>query len=95
VGETLDGTVDFGDAVLLKSGTATYVNLDPSGTSRWGDYSATSLDPRDPTRFWTIQMVASGKTTWTTQITEVIAAPSGFPENPPMVELCAPWMPTP
>jgi hypothetical protein len=56
-------------------------DLDPTYdlvNSRWGDYSSTSIDPNDPTRFWTIQMYPSAVDpdtggTWSTQITEIIA----------------------
>jgi hypothetical protein len=76
VGETVGGVTTFGSPTLLKSGTASYQNADPTTmTSRWGDYSTTSVDPADPTRFWTIQMYASGPSTWSTQISELITAP--------------------
>ena len=41
------GNVTFGGPVLLKAGTATYTNgYDPDfGAQRWGDYSATGVDP--------------------------------------------------
>ncbi len=48
--------------------------------SRWGDYSTVSVDPSDPTHFWTIQMLPiydslldSGDL-WQTQITELITS---------------------
>ncbi|MDB6039073.1 MAG: hypothetical protein JWM99_2914 [Verrucomicrobiales bacterium] len=72
VGETVNGQLTFGPLRLLKSGIASYDLHDSSGTSRWGDYSATSLDPSDPGRFWTIQMYPVNATTWATQITELI-----------------------
>jgi hypothetical protein len=48
--------------------------------NRWGDYSATTLDPNDPTHFWTIQEWAGGSTTWAMQISEIIIGPSVIPE---------------
>ena len=75
VGETINGVTTFGNLMLLHSGTASYQNPDSSGTSRWGDYSTTTVDPSDPTHFWTIQMVAAGPGTWATQISELITAP--------------------
>ena len=69
--DTVHGYTSFGAPVLLKPGTATYSSPGSGGTSRWGDYSAISSDPSDPTRFWTIQMVPSATTTWFTQITEL------------------------
>jgi hypothetical protein len=74
VGETINGVTTFGPPLLLKAGTASYKNTAASyGATRWGDYSATSLDPSDPTRFWTIQMVPSAPQVYFTQITEVRA----------------------
>ena len=76
LGETVNGTLTFSGLVLLKSGTVSYRDPDPTTTtSRWGDYSATSVDPTDSNRFWTIQMYASGRATWSTQVTELIATP--------------------
>jgi hypothetical protein len=78
VGEIVNGSLAFGDLLLLKAGLDNYQNpdpTDPSGTSRWGDYSATSVDPTAPNRFWTIQTYASAGSTWSTQITELITNP--------------------
>ncbi len=91
-GEIKNGTTTFGEKMLLKAGVGSYHDpnevlqqllhdLDPTYdlvNSRWGDYSATSVDPNDPTRFWTIQMYPSAVDpdtggTWSTQITEIIA----------------------
>jgi hypothetical protein len=92
VGEIKNGTTTFGDKNLLKAGVGSYHDanevlykllhdLDPTYdlvNSRWGDYSSTSVDPNDPTHFWTIQMFPSAVDpdtggTWSTQITEIIA----------------------
>jgi hypothetical protein len=75
VGETINGALQFGDLTLLKAGEASYQTPDSSGTSRWGDYSATTVDPADPNRFWTIQAYPSDTMTWTTQVTEIITTP--------------------
>ena len=86
VGETVNGVTTFGNRVLLKSGTVSYHDLneilaqlldDPVVDSRWGDYSATSVHPSDPSHFWTIQMYPSDTGSadegiWSTQITELI-----------------------
>jgi hypothetical protein len=79
-GQTLDGVTTFGSPVLLQSGAISYHgdDEDTSGlglgnpTSRWGDYSTTSVDPADPNRFWTIQEYPSDTNVWTTQITELV-----------------------
>jgi hypothetical protein len=74
VGETVNGVTTFGQPMLLTAGSASYKFTDTAyGASRWGDYSATSVDPIDPTRFWTLQMVPSAPQVYFTQITEVRA----------------------
>jgi hypothetical protein len=76
VGETTDGVTTFGPPLLLKSGSASYLDTvtdNNRSVSRWGDYSATSLDPADPTRFWTIQMLPIAQQTYITQITSIRA----------------------
>lgn len=74
VGETVNETTTFDGPRLLQAGTANYHDSDFGGISRWGDYSATSVDPNDPSRFWTIQMCASAPSVWFTQITEIRAS---------------------
>jgi hypothetical protein len=74
VGSTVNGVTTFGAPLLLKAGVASYQNTDSTGTSRWGDYSATCVDPVDPTRFWTIQEFPSSKSAWSTQVTELITS---------------------
>jgi hypothetical protein len=74
VGETVNGVTTFGPPLLLEAGSASYQFTDTMyGATRWGDYSATSVDPTDPTRFWTSQMVPSAPQVYFTQITEVRA----------------------
>ncbi len=72
VGQITNNALTFAPGMLLKSGVATYDTHDAGGTSRWGDYSATTVDPVNPTHFWTIQSYPSDPTTWSTQITELI-----------------------
>jgi hypothetical protein len=86
VGETVAGVTTFGPPLLLKAGTASYSAPDPNrGVSRWGDYSATSLDPADPTTFWTIQMLPIASQTYITQITSLRAVKQ--PPQPPALTL--------
>lgn len=87
VGEIKNGVTAFGNAILLKTGAGSYHDVnaiiavligDPEPPSRWGDYSATSVDAADPTHFWTIQAFPSMTDpdtggVWATQITEIIA----------------------
>jgi hypothetical protein len=82
-GQTVSGVTTFGSPLLMKAGISVYHGDDEilaelEGlpiVSRWGDYSATSVDPSNPNRFWTIQMYPSGSDVWSTQITELITTP--------------------
>lgn len=72
VGTISNGITTFGAPLLLASSAASYQRPDSTGASRWGDYSATSVDPVDPTRFWTIQELPASATAWATQVTELL-----------------------
>jgi len=64
--------------MLLASGAETVPD-----SFRWGDYSATVVDPTDPLKFWTFQEIApvdSGTNIWTTQITEIGITSATVPE---------------
>jgi hypothetical protein len=84
VGDTEGGLTTFGEAMLLKAGTATFEVLDSFGRNRGGDYSATVADPNDPLAFWTIQEVVLATNEWDTQITEILV-----PEPGALLLLCA------
>lgn len=79
-GRTVNGVTTFGPLLVLMDGQTVYHGddellaelLDEPPSSRWGDYSALSVDPSDPNRFWSIQMYAAGEDIWATQITELI-----------------------
>jgi len=43
---------------LLKPGQASYYKDFDQGSNRWGDFSATMVDPVDDTTFWTVQEIA-------------------------------------
>ena len=43
---------------LLKSGTASYYKVFSGTDNRWGDFSATVVDPTDDVTFWTLQEYA-------------------------------------
>jgi hypothetical protein len=81
VGQTTNGVLAFGTLQLLKPGSANYQQLDPiTQKNRWGDYSTTTVDPVNPSHFWTIQMYSSSDNVWSTQITELITdAATGAP----------------
>jgi hypothetical protein len=71
VGETEGGVTTFGEPILLRAGEADYFLDYGSGRNRWGDYSATMVDPSDSRVFWTIQEFVLAEDVWATQITEL------------------------
>jgi hypothetical protein len=83
-GLTENNITTFGHPILLAAGSVNYHDgnepYSPTGESRWGDYSTVSVDPTDPARFWTIQMLPVYNTStgrgdlWLTQITELITS---------------------
>ncbi len=74
-GQTINGSTVFGGKVLLQAGAGNYEVPDGSGYNRWGDYSATSLDPANPNVFWTIQEIPSSANIWSVQITQLLVEP--------------------
>lgn len=72
IGKTTGGVTTFSAPFELAAGTATYESLDSDGRNRWGDYSATVVDPEDSNVFWTFQEYAIGATTWATQVSQII-----------------------
>jgi hypothetical protein len=74
-GHTVEGVTTFDDPVLLKAGVSDYEVTFGAGRNRWGDYSATTLDPNDPFTFWTIQEWVSATDIWSTQITKLELEP--------------------
>ena len=72
VGKTTGGVTTFGTPFVTKAGVSDYERLDQIGRNRWGDYSATSVDPADPSIFWTIQEYVAATDEWGTQVTEII-----------------------
>ena len=58
-GTTTGSVTTFGDAILLKAGIHNYDVEFGGGRNRWGDYSATWVDPENDNVFWTIQEWAS------------------------------------
>jgi hypothetical protein len=72
IGGKFDGSKTAFEAapVLVMAGASTY---GVKGVNPWGDYSATMLDPTDPSKFWTIQEWAGpdGGKDWRTEIVEL------------------------
>lgn len=69
VGTTTGGVTTFGQAAQFAAGNDSY-SVVSQGRNRFGDYSATTVDPSNPNRFWTIQEVAQSGTNWQTQIAQ-------------------------
>jgi hypothetical protein len=105
-GQTVNGRTTFGSGILLQSGIVSYHDLnevygdllDMPVTSRWGDYSTLSVDPNDPTQFWTIQMYPSdedsdlGTGVWSTKIIQLIAtAPPQLTITPSGTNVLISW----
>jgi len=78
LGTTVSGITTFGEPLLLQAGVATYAvqQIAEVPRTRWGDYSATVVDPTDPFTFWTFQEWVSAENTWATQITQLKLLPS-------------------
>jgi hypothetical protein len=89
-GETLGGVTQFDPPLLLRQGAGYYYQDFGTGRNRWGDYSATVVDPATPCTFWTFQeFVAaaaegevgppplSGGGLWGTEITQLTFASCG------------------
>ena len=79
-GQTIGGVTTFGAIQQTQAGLADYQILDGSGRNRWGDYSATMLDPNDQRHFWTFQEYASASNQYSIRITEIIFSASAVPE---------------
>jgi hypothetical protein len=85
VGTTNAGTTTFSPIALLKAGQDNYVFLDSANRNRWGDYSATVVDPTNQRVFWTFQEFAAADRTipafgsidnnWALQITQITVVP--------------------
>jgi hypothetical protein len=75
IGRVVRGRATFGSPRLLKEGVSTY-DYRPGGPeaarNRWGDYSATVVDPQDPQSFWTFQEFVLQKDHWGTQISNIL-----------------------
>ena len=76
-GNTVFGNTTFGAPMLLKGGVDDYEVLDGAGLNRWGDYSATVVDPSDPLSFWTIQEFVSGDNQYALQVTQILIPEPG------------------
>jgi Ca2+-binding RTX toxin-like protein len=71
LGLTIEGRTGFDRPILLDAGQATYERFDGIGRNRWGDYSATVLDPTRTNTVWTFQEFVAAANTWATGVTEL------------------------
>jgi hypothetical protein len=89
-GTTTDDVTTFGDPILLRAGLDNYHYVG-TGSSRWGDYSSTGVDPDDAHTFWTSQEIALGRDAtgglWGTQITQLTFSPIPEPATILLVSL--------
>lgn len=75
VGFITNGVVTMGAPFVLKQGTVPNFTISfDSAPYRWGDFSATMLDPTDDNLLWTIQEIPVSSTSWGTQITLISVA---------------------
>ncbi|MHC4400827.1 MAG: nidogen-like domain-containing protein, partial [Planctomycetota bacterium] len=72
VGTTTSGVTTFGSPILLQAGRDNYFEDFGSGRNRWGDYSATIVDPADPSVFWTFQEFAAASDRWGVQVSSLL-----------------------
>jgi hypothetical protein len=79
-GETSGSTTTFSPVSQTKAGSAQYQVLDGSGRNRWGDYSATVVDPVNPSDFWTFQLFAPSTNNWQVQVSQLHAPVTAVPE---------------
>jgi hypothetical protein len=80
VGDTLGTLRDGPGGAALPGYTATATAYNPPGdpggpSRRWGDYSATSLDPKDDMTMWTIQEYCNGTNTYGVRVAKLLAPP--------------------
>jgi hypothetical protein len=81
-GDTL-GTIQA--PTTLVTSTTSY-NIQ-GGTQRWGDFSATVVDPADDQTIWTFQEYCNATNSWGVQVTRLLAPPPATPASaaPPSV----------
>ncbi|RIL07333.1 MAG: hypothetical protein DCC71_03200 [Proteobacteria bacterium] len=63
VGERVGEAIEFGPLLLVREGLADYERV-RGGRNRWGDYSATVVDPADARTFWTFQEFVAATDVW-------------------------------
>jgi len=68
---------------LLYTASTTSYNpaADPGPPRRWGDYSATGVDPNDDMTLWTIQEYCNTFDSWGVRVAQLIAPPPATPAS--------------
>lgn len=79
-GTTDAGVTTFGIPQVMQAGAAEYTVDFGSGRVRWGDYSATVVDPLDPNVFWTFQEFADTANRWSINASQVSLGTTGSDE---------------
>ncbi|HJQ71675.1 MAG TPA: C25 family cysteine peptidase [Blastocatellia bacterium] len=96
VGDTLGTLRDGPGGAALPGYTASATAYNPPGdpggpSRRWGDYSHTSLDPKDDMTMWTIQEYCNGTNTYGVRAVKLIAPPpppaANLSPNPAAIQL--------
>lgn len=96
VGDTLGTLRDGPGGVAFPGYTASATAYNPPGdpggpSRRWGDYSNTSLDPKDDMTMWTIQEYCNGTNTYGVRAVKLIAPPpppsGNLSPNPAAIQL--------
>ncbi len=87
-------TLPQGEAILINGGGSQSTNCGGSPCTRWGDYSAMSVDPVDDCTFWyTTEYYATTGGIWNTRIGS-FKFPSCGPTNTPTVSVTSTSTPT-
>jgi hypothetical protein len=75
-----DGPNTMEAGVVYKAGEASYFKDFGTGDNRWGDFSATVVDPVDDTAMWTLQEYAGQNNMWGTWWAQI--TPGGSSATP-------------
>ncbi len=65
--------------LVFEDGVAAYTVTFGGTRNRWGDYSATVVDPTDDMTIWTIQEYCNGTNSWALRVAELKAPPPATP----------------
>ena len=88
--DTSNNTITFGTVQTLKASTTDYYLVDNLNRNRWGDYSATVVDPNHAGVFYSFAEYATGTASWGTQITQLSFVPGTATGSPTFTALEVP-----